>query len=126
MATTKSTTRAIEKPSNLTALGVLNIVSGVINIVAGLSVTFGFAISLVGLICVPITILPAVLGVFEILYGIKLLASPPQPVKPSQAIAICQLITFLYLNVVSGVVGILALVFYNDPQVKEYFVTVNS
>jgi hypothetical protein len=126
MATTKSTTKAIEKPSNLTALGVLNIVSGVINIVAGLSVTFGFAISLVGLICVPITILPAVLGVFEILYGIKLLASPPQPVKPSQAIAICQLITFLYLNVVSGVVGILALVFYNDPQVKEYFETINS
>lgn len=126
MATTKSVSKTIEKPSNLTALGVLNIVSGVINIVASLSVTFGLAVSLVGLICVPLTILPAVLGVFEILYGIKVLANPPQPVKPSQAIAICQLITFLYLNVVSGVVGILALVFYNDPQVKEYFETINS
>lgn len=126
MATTKSFSKTIEKPSNLTALGVLNIVSGVINIVASLSVTFGLAVSLVGLICVPLTILPAVLGVFEILYGIKVLANPPQPVKPSQAIAICQLITFLYLNVVSGVVGILALVFYNDPQVKEYFETINS
>ncbi len=124
--TTKSATKALEKPSNVTALGVLNIVSGVINIVASLSVTFGLALSLVGLICVPITILPAVLGVFEILYGIKLLANPPQPVKPSQAIAICQLLTFLYLNVVSGVVGILALVFYSDPNVKAYFEEINS
>jgi hypothetical protein len=123
---TKSATKALEKPSNVTALGVLNIVSGVINIVASLSVTFGLALSLVGLICVPITILPAVLGVFEILYGIKLLANPPQPVKPSQAIAICQLLTFLYLNVVSGVVGILALVFYSDPNVKAYFEEINS
>lgn len=126
MAIKKAAAKEIEKPSNVTALGVLNVVSGVINIVASLSVTFGLAISLVGLICVPITILPAILGVFEILYGIKLLANPPQPVKPSQAIAICQLITFLYLNVVSGVVGILALVFYSDPEVKAYFERINS
>ncbi|MEX1071457.1 MAG: hypothetical protein WEC37_02425 [Anaerolineales bacterium] len=126
MAIKKAAVKGIEKPSNVTALGVLNIVSGVINIVASLSITFGLAISLVGLICVPVTILPAILGVFEILYGIKLLATPPQPMRPLQAIAICQLITFLYLNVVSGVVGILALVFYSDPEVKAYFESINS
>jgi hypothetical protein len=128
MAMTKSSTKAIEKPSNVTALGVLNIVSGALNVLgsAGLTISVVLGTFGLGLFCAPLTVLPGVLGVFEILYGIKLMANPPQPVKPSQAIAICQLITFLYLNVVSGVVGILALVFYSDPQVKAYFEEINS
>ena len=79
-----------------------------------------------GIICAPITILPAILGIFEILYGVKLLSNPPQPVKPSQAIAILEIVTFIYLNVISGVIGILALTMYSDPEVKAYFEAVNG
>jgi hypothetical protein len=121
-----ATKPAIERPSNIRALAIMTIVSGALNLVVGLSVTFSLAITLVGLICTPITILPAILGVFEILYGAKLLTNPPQPVRPSQTIAILEIITFLYLNVISGVVGILALLFYNDPEVQEYFGKINS
>jgi hypothetical protein len=115
-----------ERPSNVNAIAVMTIVSGGINLVASLGITFGVAITLIGLICVPITILPAILGVFEILYGVKLLTNPPQPVKPSQAIAIFEIVTFLYLNIISGVIGILALTMYNDPEVKEYFERINA
>jgi hypothetical protein len=72
------------------------------------------------------TILPTVLGVFEIIYALKLLNNPPQPVQPSTTIAILEVLTVLTGNVFSMIVGILALVFYNDPQVKEYFARLNG
>ena len=118
----------LERPSNITTLAVMTLVSGGLNILAGLGLTIAVVLGtfFFGIICVPITILPAILGVFEILYGVKLLAVPPKPLKPSQAIAILEIATFLYLNVISGVVGILAMVFYNDPEVKKYFEMINS
>ena len=118
----------LERPSNITTLAVMTLVSGGLNILAGLGLTIAVVLGtfFFGIICVPITILPAILGVFEILYGVKLLAVPPKPVKPSQAIAILEIATFLYLNVISGIVGIIALIFYNDPEVKKYFEMINS
>ncbi|MEX2143556.1 MAG: hypothetical protein WD740_03095 [Anaerolineales bacterium] len=120
--------RAEERPGKVTALAIATIVSGAINIMAAC----GFTISLVlgtfgiGLICAPLTILPSVLGIFEILYGVKLLANPVQPVRPSQAIAILEILMVLFLNVISLVVGILALILYNDEEVKDYFARINS
>jgi len=126
--TASKSSRILEKPGKVTALAIATIVSGAINIIGacGLTVsivlgTFGF-----GLICAPLTILPSVLGIFEIIYGAKLLSNPPQPVKPSQAIAILEILTVLFLNVISLVVGILALVFYNDQEVKDYFAEING
>jgi 4-hydroxybenzoate polyprenyltransferase len=117
-----------ERPSNVKAIAVMSIISGAINIVGAFGVTVAIVLGtlFLGIICAPITILPAILGVFEILYGVKLLSNPPQPVKPSQAIAIFEIVTFLYLNVISGVVGILALTMYNDPEVKAYFERINA
>ncbi len=112
-----------QKPGMVTAIGVMTLVNGIVNILYGLGVTgsivlgtFGF-----GLLCAPVTLLPVVLGIFEILYASKLLPDPPQPVEPSQTIAILEILAILTGNALSLVVGILALVFYNDPQVKEYF-----
>jgi hypothetical protein len=78
-----------------------------------------------GVLCAPITLLPTVLGVFEILYAVKIIADPPQPVKFSQTIAILEICCILYGNGLSLVVGILALVFYNEPSVKDYFAALN-
>ena len=124
----KKSAGPLERPSNITTLAVMTLVSGGINIVGGLGLTIAVVLGtfFFGIVCVPITILPAILGVFEILYGVKLLALPPKSVKPSRAIAILEIATFLYLNVISGIVGILALIFYNDPEVKKYFEVINS
>lgn len=117
-----------EKPSNVNAIGVMNLVSGAINILVGGGLTISIVLGtlFLGVVCLPLTIAPAVLGVFEVLYGVKLMANPPQPVKPSKAIAIAQIITFLYLNVVSGVIGILSLTMYTDPEVEAYFEALNG
>jgi hypothetical protein len=125
---TSSKLKNIERPSNVTAIAILTIVSGAINIVGGCGVTISIVVGTIGigLICAPLTLLPCVLGVFEILYAAKLLSNPPQPVLPSQAIAILEIAMILFLNVISVVVGILALVFYNDQTVKDYFAEINS
>jgi hypothetical protein len=118
--------KPIEKPSNVNAIAVMTLISGILNLVGSISVTFAFAISLFGLICVPFTLLPAVLGIFEILYAVRLMANPPQAVKPGRTLAILEIVTFVYLNIVSGVIGILALTMYTDPEVEAYFEAVKE
>lgn len=108
----------MEKPGMVTALGVLTLVSGIINILTGLGLTGGLVLGTLGLglLCAPVTVLPAILGVFEVLYAIKLLANPPVPVQFSQTIAILEICCILFGNVIALVVGILALVFYSDAR----------
>jgi hypothetical protein len=114
-------------PGKVVALTYMTLASGIINILFGLVLTGSVVLGTlgVGILCAPITILPSVLGIFEILYAVKLMANPPQPVQPSQAIAIMEICCVLLLSMISTVVGILALVFYSDPEVKAYFDKIN-
>jgi|GEM_PF-733999 len=115
-----------DKPGLVTALAVLTLISGMINIMAGLGAAIGMALSIVLLCIAPLGLLPILLGIFEILYAIKLLSSAPQPVRPNQTIAILEICCFLFGNLLSCIVGVVALVFYNDPAVKSYFATINT
>jgi hypothetical protein len=117
-----------QKPGMVQAILIMTLVNGILNILYGLGVTLAIVLGtfFVGIICAPITILPVVLGVFEIIYAVKLLANPPQPVKPSQAIAILEIINVITGNIISAVVGVLALVFYSDMKVKNYFARLNQ
>jgi hypothetical protein len=117
-----------ESPGLVKTIGVLTLINGIVNLFWGLGVTAGVVLGtfLIGLICAPITILPTIVGIFEIIYALKLLSNPPQPVQPSTTIAILEILCVLAGNVFSMIVGILALVFYNDPQVKSYFAHLNG
>jgi hypothetical protein len=118
-----------KKPGPLTAVGVMTLVNGIINIFWGLIGTGATILGTIGfgLLCAPVTILPTVLGIVEVIYGIRLLADPiKRGTRPSTALAIMQILCVFWLNFLSPIVGILALVFYNDAAVKEYFQQVNS
>jgi len=115
-----------QKPGLLTAIAVMTLTSGIINLFWGFVASATVLSTIVGVICLPITILPTILGVFEIIYAAKLLSAQPQPVQPSQSIAVFQILTFLMGNIFSVVVGILTLIFYNDQSVKEYFARING
>ncbi|MBI4730850.1 MAG: hypothetical protein HY781_01735 [Chloroflexi bacterium] len=117
-----------QKPGMVQAIAIMTLINGILNIIWGLSLTGTVAIGtmFIGLLCAPVTILPSVLGIFEILYAVKLMSNPPQPVKPSQTIAILEICCILLGDVLSLVVGILALVFYNDANVKAYFARING
>jgi hypothetical protein len=127
-----------EKPSQVQTLGVLTLVSGIMNCVYALSATVIYmsvlipgiiatlGIGLIGLLCVPFFFLPAALGVFEIIYATKLMANPMKPVMPNKTIAILEICMILGLQVFGPVVGILALVYYDDQKVKDYFAQLNA
>jgi len=99
------------------------LINGILNVFWGLGLTAIVVLGtfFIGIICAPITILPTILGLFEIIYAIKLLATPPQRIKPSMAIAIFEITCILAGNFLSLIVGILVLIVYNDPKVKDYF-----
>lgn len=121
-----NTTYNEQKPGLVTAIALMTLASGVTNIFWGFVASATALGTIVGVICLPVTILPTILGIFELVYAAKLLSAQPQPVQPSTSIAVFQIMTFLMGNLFSMVVGILALIFYNDTGVREYFTRINS
>ena len=121
-----NTSYSTQKPGLVTAIAVLTLTSGIINLFWGFVASATALGTIVGVICLPISILPTILGIFEIIYAAKLLSAQHQPVQPSQSIAIFEILTFLMLNIFSMVVGILALIFYNDLTIKDYFARING
>jgi hypothetical protein len=115
-----------ESPGLVKTIAVMTLINGIINIFWGLIATVSVTASVILICLVPLAILPTILGIFEIIYAAKLLTDPPQPVQPSTTIAILEILCILTFNVFSMIVGILSLVFYNDPQVKEYFARLNG
>lgn len=103
-----------EKPSQLQTLGILRLISGILNCLIGFSLLFTV-----------VWILPAafgiVVGILEIINATKLMASPIRLGKPAKPLAIMEIICIINGSVMSLVVGILALVWYNDPKIKNFF-----
>ncbi|MCE7861829.1 MAG: hypothetical protein DYG86_18835 [Chloroflexi bacterium CFX2] len=115
-----------QKPGLVNAIALMTLTSGIINLFWGFVASATALGTIIGVVCLPITILPTILGVFEIVYAAKLLSAQPQPVQPSTSIAVFEILTFLMGNIFSMVAGILALIFYNDLAVKEYFASMNG
>lgn len=116
----------IQKPTLINVIAWTTLASGIVNLFWGLGLALTGLITIIGIVCIPILILPTILGVFEIIYAAKLLSNPPQPMQPSTNLAIAEIVAILAGNVFSVVVGILALVFYNDQIVKDYFARLNG
>ena len=115
-----------QKPNLITAIAVTTLVSGIVNLFWGLVASMTAIGTIIGIVCLPLAILPAILGIFEIIYATKMLSNPPQPLQPSNSIAVFEILCFLTGNIFSMVVGILSLVFYNDVTVKNYFAELNG
>jgi len=115
-----------QKPTLFQVIAWMTLVSGVVNLFWGFAASGTALATIVGVICTPLTILPAILGVFELIYAAKLFSEPPQIVQPSTNIAVFEIASVLAGNVFSMAVGILALVFYNDKVVKDYFAYMNG
>ncbi|MCD4753576.1 MAG: hypothetical protein K8R40_10930 [Anaerolineaceae bacterium] len=111
------------RPDKVTAIAVLSLLNGIVSVFWGIIISIGALATIVGICCLPATILPIILGGFEIVYAVHLLSNPPRPSTPSKTIAILDIISIIYGNFISLVIGILLLVFYNDSDVKKWFNT---
>jgi hypothetical protein len=111
------------RPQKLQFIGILMLISGAVNISLGLGFALGMALSVILLCCAPLGALPLALGVFEVIYGIRLVGSGSEPVthQTLQTIAILELLTILASNLVSFIIGIVNLVLLEDAEVTAYF-----
>jgi hypothetical protein len=115
-----------QKPTLVNVIAWMTLASGIVNLFWGVAASGAVLATIVGVICTPITILPTILGIFEIIYAAKLMSNPPQQIQPSTNIAILEIVCIVVGNIFAVVVGILALVFYNDLTVKDYFARLNG
>lgn len=116
----------IQKPALVHVIAWTTLASGIVNLFWGFAASGTALATVIGVFCIPLTILPTVLGVFELIYAAKLFSNPPQAIKPSTNIAVLEIACVLVGNVFSMAVGILSLVFYNDTIVKNYFASLNG
>src|SRR5689334_24699705 len=88
------------KPALLNVVAWITLASGIVNLFWGIiaSGVMLFSTWGIGIICMPITILPTVFGVFEIIYAAKLMSDPPQPIQPSTNIAILEIVCVIVGN----------------------------
>ena len=114
------------KPTLIHVIAWTTLTSGIVNLFWGLAASGTALATIVGVICTPLTILPTILGIFELIYAAKLFSNPPQALQPSTNIAVFEIACVLVGNVFSMAVGILSLVFYNDTVVKDYFARLNG
>jgi hypothetical protein len=114
------------KPGKVQAITIMMLINGILNILTGLCITASIVLGTfgIGLFCAPITILPVVLGIFEVIYASRLLSFPPKPVKDLQTIAVLEICAVVCGNGLSLVVGILNLVFLSEPEVKAYLASI--
>src|SRR5258706_9855186 len=115
-----------QKPTLVNVIAWTTLVSGIVNLFWGIAASHTALATVIGFICIPITILPTLLGIFELIYSAKLFSNPPQEIKPSTNIAVFEIACVLTGNVFSMAVGILSFVFYNDTIIKDYFARLNG
>lgn len=103
-----------KKPGKLTAIAIIMLISGIFNCLIGFALIFG---------CYTAILTPLLLtaGILEIVHAAKILKDPIEVYKPATGLAILEIVCILGCNWYSLVAGILNLVFWGDPQVKQYY-----
>jgi hypothetical protein len=114
------------KPGKVTALAVINLAQGILSTCYAVWLVFFFLVFALGTagcgcVLVPLAVYPLVVGILAIVYGAKLLPEPPQPVRPAHWLAVMQMCTLLFGDVVSFAAGVANLVLLNDPDVTAWF-----
>lgn len=116
---------ASAKPGKVQAIGTMMLINGILNVLGAMLVTGLTVLGTlgIGLLCAPITIMPAVLGVFEIIAGSKLISGTPSKPKGLQVLAILEIVAMLMGMPISPIVGVLNIIFLNDHEVQAYLAT---
>ena len=103
------------KPGKLQAVAIMTLVGGIL----ALLTCFGIALGTM-FIYIP-WIYSLVLGIMAIIKGSQMLGSNPAPAFASaKTIAIMQIVNIINCDMVNLTLGIITLVFLNDPEVRDH------
>ena len=109
------------KPQKIRTVAIIWIVDGIWSILWGVGIILVALGSVIGVICLPVSIYPFMLGVVEVVYGIKLLNDPVQLNKPPTFVSMMEIGNILFGDVIGLIAGIVTLTLLKDDDVKEYF-----
>jgi len=81
------------------------------------------AIGTLGILCclIPLAFVPLFLGLYEVRYGLRLLANPAGVYEANRTLAIVQICLIVFGNVVAFTAGVLSLIAYSDERATRYF-----
>jgi predicted Zn finger-like uncharacterized protein len=112
--------RSGQKPGKVQAIGIMMLIGGILAIVTGIG---GLTIGLVSCVCLawPGTYYSLVLGIMATIKGSQILGDKASTEAPPKGIAIMQIINIINGDIPNCVMGILGLVFLNEPETNRYF-----
>ena len=103
------------KPGKIQAISIMTLVGGILALLTCFGMAWGTMF-----IYIP-WIYSLVLGIMAIMKGSQMLGSNPAPAFASaRTIAIMQIVNIINCDVVNLTLGIITLVFLNDPEVREH------
>jgi predicted Zn finger-like uncharacterized protein len=112
--------RSSQKPGKVQAIGIMMLIGGILAIFAGLG---GLTIGILSCVCLawPGTYYSLVLGIMATIKGSQILGAEGHKQAPPKGIAIMQIINIINGDIPNCVMGILSLVFLNEPETNRYF-----
>jgi predicted Zn finger-like uncharacterized protein len=114
--------RSREKPGKVQAIAIMTLIGGILATINALSLLVFGGISSMGVCCFwPGGYYGLVLGIMAIVKGSQLLGQDDWRQAPPKGIAIMQIINIVNFDVPNCVMGILTLVFLNEPEVRRYY-----
>jgi ribosomal protein S27E len=113
-----SRARRREKPAKVQAISIMMMIGGIYALVHALGATIGS-----GFVCCvwPGVYYAIVMGIMAIVAASPLLGENAHLQAAPRGIAIMQIINIINLDVVNCAMGIISLVFLNEPEVRRYF-----
>jgi hypothetical protein len=106
---------AADKPGRVQTIGIMMLAGGVLALViAGGTLIMSFCLW-------PGAYYSLVLGILAVIKGGQLLSAEAYQQSPPKAIAIMQMVNIVNGDVPNLILGIMALVFLNEPAVRRYF-----
>lgn len=117
-----------ERPGKVQAIAIMVLVGGILATLHSVSVfgyisLLGFHTHGVGFFCClwPGTYYALTLGIMAIIKGANLLGGRAQEQSSPMYIAIMQIVNIINLDVINLILGIVTLVFLNEPEVRWYY-----
>jgi hypothetical protein len=114
------------KPGSLQAVSVIWIVDGILTILWGFSLVVAALSSLIGIICLPLTLYPFAVGIIELVYGIKLASASPSVSKPPYFVSIMEMLLLFWVDPIGFIAGLATLVLLNGADAKEFLASRES
>ena len=108
------------KPGSIQAVAVIWIISGILTIIWGFGLVLAALASLVGILCLPLSIYPFVVGIFELVYGIRLAGSAASINKPPYFVSILEIFLIFWVDVLGFIAGIATLILLSGEDAKAY------